>query len=151
MEEGQEPGHREAAAGLGTARDPEAGAQHRGIGHRERGAVDQERAVAVPGALGLRVRDEGVVEPAEHGLIGRQGQAGAGLAERRVGERAAGQERDVIQGGVAVEDLDEEPAEDGDGGQQAVAPEVADAAAGVVDGARVEVGVEVLPDFSQGG
>ena len=52
---------------------------------------------------------------AEHGLEDRQRQAGPGLAVGRGGERAAGQEGDVADGGVAVEDLDEEPVEDGDG------------------------------------
>src|SRR5262249_48915925 len=82
---------------------------------------------------------------------GRPPAGGPRQAEGRVGERAAGQERDVGQRGVAVEDLDDEPAEDGDGGQQAVAPAVAGAAAGVVDGGLVEAGVEVPPESSQGG
>lgn len=55
------------------------------------------------------------------------------------------------QGGVAVEDLDDEPAEDGDGGQQAVAPAMAGAAAGVMDGGLVEARGEVLPEAAQGG
>jgi hypothetical protein len=148
VEEGQEPGHREAAAGLGPARGAEAGPQLGRVGHRERRAVDEERAVAAPDALRAGVRGEGLHLAAEHGLVDGQGQAGPSLAERGVGERAAGQERDVGQGGVAVQHLDDEPAEDGDGRQQAVAPAVPGAAAGVVDGGHVEAGVEVPAEAS---
>jgi hypothetical protein len=135
----------------GLARGAEVGLELGRVGHRERRAVDQECAVAAPGALRVGVRREGLDLAAEHGPVGRQGQACPRQAERRVDERATGQERDVGQGGVAVEDLDDEPAEDGDGGQQAVAPAVLGLAAGVVDGGLVETGVDVLPESSQGG
>jgi hypothetical protein len=151
VEQGQDPGHREAAPGLGPARGAEVGPQFGRIGHRERGAVDQERAVAVPGALHAGVRDEGLGQATKDGPVDRQREAGSRLAERGVAERAAGHQRDVGQGGVAVQHLDEEPAEDGDGSQQAVAPAVADASAGVVDGGLVEAGGEVLPEATQGG
>jgi hypothetical protein len=67
-----------------------------------------------------------------------------------IGEGSSGEERDVIQGGVAAEDLDEEPVEDGDKCEQAGPPGVAGLAAGVVDGPLVEVSGEVLPESSEG-
>jgi hypothetical protein len=56
----------------------------------------------------------------------------------------------VSQGGVAVEDLDDEPAESGDGAQEAVAPAMAGTAAGVLDRGLVEAGIEVPPESSEG-
>jgi hypothetical protein len=148
---GPDPGHREAAPGPGPSRGPEVGPQLGRVGHRERRAIDQERPGAAPGALRPGLRDEAPVEAAEHGPVDRQREPCPRLAEGRVGERAAGHQRDVVQGGVAVEDLDDEPAEDGDGGQEAVAPAVPGVAAGVVDGGLVEAGGEILPERSQGG
>src|SRR5262249_20595359 len=81
-----------------------------------------------------------------------QGQPGAGHAEGGGAEGAAGQERDMGQGGVAVEDLDEEPVDDGRRGQQAgVAPGMSGGAAGGVDDVVTEPGSEVLPEPAEGG
>ena len=81
-----------------------------------------------------------------------QGESGAGLAEGGGGEGAAGQQRDVGQGGVAVEDLDEEPVDDGRRGQEAaIGPGVAGGAAGGVDDVAAELGGEVLSEGVEGG
>ena len=64
----------------------------------------------------------------------------------------AGQQGDVGQGRVAVENLDEEPVDNGRWGQEAtVAPRVACLAAGVVDEVATELGGEVLPEGVEGG
>ena len=77
---------------------------------------------------------------------------GAGLAEGAGGEGKAGQQGDVGQGRVAVENLDEEPVDNGRWGQEAtVAPRVACLAAGVVDEVATELGGEVLPEGVEGG
>src|SRR5262249_34915485 len=73
-------------------------------------------------------------------------------AEGAGGEGAAGQERDMGQGGVAVEDLDEEPVDDGRRSQQAgVAPGVSGGAAGGQDDVVAEPGGEVLSQGAEGG
>ncbi len=60
---------------------------------------------------------------AEDGLEDGQRESGAGLAEGTVGEGAASHQGDVGQGGVAVEDLNEEPVDDGRRSQEtAIAP-----------------------------
>ena len=63
--------------------------------------------------------DQALDHLAEDGPEDGQRERGTGLAEGGRGEGAAGQQRDVGQGGVAVEDLDEEPVDDGRRGQEA--------------------------------
>ena len=88
----------------------------------------------------------------EDGLEDGRREPGAGLAEGAGGEGAAGQQGDVGQGRVAVENLDEEPVDNGRWGQEAtVAPRVACLAAGVVDEVATELGGEVLPEVVEGG
>ncbi len=52
------------------------------------------------------------------------------------------------QRGVAVEDLEQEQVDDGDGVEQAGSPGVPGDAAGVEDGGAIELGGEVLLDLS---
>ena len=123
-----------------------------GVGHGERRAVDQEGAMAAPAADRLGVGDHGVDHGAEQGAEDGQGEPGPGLAEGAGGEGAAGQERDVGQGGVAVEDLDEEPMDNGRRGQEAgVAPGVSGGAAGGEDDILAELGGEVLSECVESG
>ena len=95
--------------------------------------------------MGLSIGDQGVDDRAEHGPEDGQGEAGAGLAEGGSGEAAARHQRDMVQGGVAVEDLDEEPMDDGGRRQKGrSAPGVSGGAAGGVDDVAAELGGEVL-------
>src|SRR5262249_43232819 len=101
--------------------------------------------MAAPAADRLGVGDQRVDEVAEPGAEDSQGEPGPGLAEGAGGEGAAGQERDMGQGGVAVEDRDEEPVEDGRRGQETgIAPGVSGGAAGGEEDVVAELGGEVL-------
>ena len=98
-----------------------------------------------PASHGLGIGDQGLDHLAEHGAEDGQGETGAGLAVGRGGEGPAGQQRDVGQGGVAVEDLDEEPVDDSRRRQEAaINPGVAGQTAGVVDDVAAKLGGEVL-------
>ena len=82
--------------------------------------------MAAPAADRLGVGDHGPDHVAKDGLEDGQREPGAGHAEGGGAEGTAGQEGDMGQGGVAVEDLDEEPVDDGGRGQErGVAPGVA--------------------------
>ena len=151
VEQRQDVGHREAAALGLVARLAEVGLQRGDIGHGERRAVDrktrwpnQSPATSVAGTRILTTRG---------GRSGRRPTgAGRGPGRSAGGEGAAGQQGDVGQGRVAVENLDEEPVDNGRWGQEAtVAPRVACLAAGVVNEVATELGGEVLPEGVEGG
>jgi hypothetical protein len=57
----------------------------------------------------------------------------------RAGEREAADADEVIDGGIAVEDLREEQVDEGDGVEETAAPGVLDVAAGVNDLGSVEL------------
>ena len=138
-------GHREAAARPLGGRLAEVAPQLGGVGHREAGAVDEPDAMAAPaGAVGGRDRSAAAVR-LQQVLPDGQGEPLAGLAVGAGGEGPAAEVDDVLAGGVAVEDLEEEQVDGGDGVEDAVAPAVADGAAGVADGVGAEAGGEVLP------
>lgn len=149
VEQGQDRGHGEAAAGGLAAGLAEVPLEFGLIGHGERRAVDQEGAVPLPAAFGLGGRDQRPDHAAQDRLQDRQGEPGAGLAVGGVGEGAAGQQADVGQRGIAVEDLHEQPMDDGVGGEQAVPPGVSELAADLPDGTFIEVVGEVLPKPTQ--
>jgi hypothetical protein len=152
VEEGQEVGHREATALGLVARLAEVGLQLRRAWHGERRAVDQEGAMAAPAADRLGVGDQRPGHVVQQGAEDGQGKSCAGLTEGGGGEGAAGQERDMGQGGVAVEDLDEEPVDDGRRCQEAgVTPGVSDGPAGGRDDVAAEPGGEVLSQGVEGG
>lgn len=120
-----------------------------GIGHGEGRAVDQQRAVPTPEAVGeRRGRDRGD-QPARQRTKQFQGQPGAGLTVGTVGEGAVGPEADVLDRGVAVQDLPQEPVKDGRGRQATGPPGVPDEATGVVNGVFVEPAGKVLPQIVQ--
>jgi hypothetical protein len=98
-----------------------------------------------PEALGLGPRDERLDEASERGAEDRQGQEGPRLAVGGAGEEPASKEGDVLEGGVAVQDLEGEPVDDGDGIQDACAPGVPRGPAGGSDGVGVETPSDVLP------
>jgi hypothetical protein len=128
-------GDRESAAGLLVGRLPERLLQARRVGRDGAGAVDQERAQAVPqagvrpvgglaggGGSGL-AQGDGTV--AQQGLHGRQRQPHACLAVGRGAEDLAGQQAQVVHGGVARHDLKDEQVEGLDGSELPLAPGVA--------------------------
>jgi hypothetical protein len=116
-----------------------------GVGHRKRRTIDEERAMSAPKALCVGVRDESLDHPTRHALEDRQGQTGSRLTVRRGGERATGQQRDVVESRVAVKYLDDKPVDEGDRVQGTVPQEVTIlAVASVEDGFVVEPAGEVL-------
>src|SRR5262245_2438003 len=107
--------------------------------------------MAQPAAVHLGVGDDGLDQPAEDGAEDRQGEPSAGLTEGAGGKGAAGPQGDGGQGGVAVEELDEEPVEDGRRSQEAgIAPGMAGGGAGGVDDVSAEPRGEVLPEGLEG-
>src|SRR5271167_3922553 len=108
--------------------------------------------MAAPSAHRLGVGEEGLGYAAEYGLEHGQGEPTTGLAKGGGGEGAAGQQRDVGQGGIAIENLDQEPVDDGRRGQQtARAPGVSGRAAGGVDEVVLKLGGNVLPESVESG
>jgi hypothetical protein len=152
VEQGQQVGHREAAAlrlGVGL---PEGLLEFGRVGHGEVGAVEEEEAVALPAAarvvvgLGAAASDDGLLQAVEEG----DGQAGAGLAVGRLGEVEPGQVTQLGGGGVAEEHLAQEQVGGDNRGQGALAEAVAAVAAdsqqqGLGDGLG-----EVALDATQG-
>ena len=149
VEQRQDVGHREAAALGLVARLAEVGCSAATSGMENDEPSIEQDAMAEPESRDLGGRDQDLDHRAEDSLEDGQRGPGAGLAEGQGagGEGAAGQQGDVGQGRVAVENLDEEPVDNGRSGQEAtVAPQVASLAAGVVDEVATELGGEVLPE-----
>src|SRR5262249_33652449 len=88
---------------------------------------------------------------AQQMVVDAQGQALAGLAVGAIGERPAAEGDDVLAGGVAVEDLEQEAVDGGDRIQQAAPPGVLLLAAGVREGLPGEMGGLVLSQAFQDG
>ncbi len=86
-------------------------------------------------------------EAAEDG----QGEPLAGLAVGAVGEGPAAEVDDVLTGGVAVEDLEQEQVDGGDRVEDAIAPGVFLLLARLLDGLGGEFGGEVLPESAEDG
>jgi hypothetical protein len=100
-----------------------------------------------PAALDLGPGDEGADHELEQGAGDGQRQPGAGLAVGRLGEGAAGLEGDVRPGRIAMGDLDDEPGDDSEWGQEGIAaPAVLELLAAVADGRVVDLGAEALPE-----
>jgi hypothetical protein len=108
------------------------------VGHGETGSVDQEGAVSVPAAFVRRGDRQAGGDVSEQVLVEGQGQAAAGLAVGDTGAVELGQSRDVVAGGVAVEDLQGEELDGGGGVEEAVPPAVAQVGAELVDGLGTE-------------
>lgn len=69
----------------------------------------------------------------QHDLEDGQGQGGACQAVSRAGEQAVSKPCDMLQGGVAVQDLEDEPVDDSDGVEAAPPAAVPDLSAGGAD------------------
>ena len=105
------------------------------VGHREAGAVDEPDPMARASAIRRRWRlADGGGDLLEEPVVDGQGEPLAGLAVGAVGEGPAAEVDDVLAGGVAVEDLEQEQVDGGDGVEDAVPPAMADLAAGLLDG-----------------
>ena len=94
-------------------------------------------------------RGDRLDEALEQSLEDGQRQACSSLTVGRRGESATGQEAEVINGGVAVEDLDEEPVDQGRRGQMTDPPTMTDPTAGLFDGVWVEPKIKVLPERAE--
>lgn len=140
-------GHRETAARSLAAGWAEVGLEFRPIGHRETGAVDQERAMAPPQALVVRRPLERAAGPAEQGLEDLEGESFAGLAVGRVGEGLASEVGDVLTGEVAAEDLEQEEVDGDHGIELAFAVAVSGLLTGHLDGLGPEELGHVLSEL----
>src|SRR5512135_1738779 len=147
IKHGQEMGHRETAARSLAAGLVEVGLEFGHIGHRGTGAVDQERAMATPQALVIRRAPERAAGPAEQGLEDLQGESLAGLAVGRGGEGLAGEVGDVLTGGVAADDLEQEEVDGDHGIELALAVAVSGLLTGLLDGLRPKEGGNVLSEL----
>ena len=143
VEEGQDLGDGEPAAGLLAGGLAEGRLQRRGVGGDGAGAVDEECAQAVPqaqGGMAARITRTlcGLGGGLAHGgrsvtqqrLQRRQRQAHARFAVRRGAEHLLGHVTQVSHGGVAGHHLKDEQVERADRPELALSPLVADFAAG---------------------
>jgi hypothetical protein len=106
VEQHQQVRDRKAAAGRLAGRRAERLAQLGRVGHRERRAVDVERAVAVPAVPGvIRLRERRVAHAREHRLVDRQRQSRAGLAPGRAAEVLVAQVAHLLARHVARQHL----------------------------------------------
>jgi hypothetical protein len=151
IEDRQELGQGEAAPralGRGLA---EVAPQLGDVGHREAGPVDDPDPMTAPAAGRLGGASQARRGGLQEALPKRQGQPLAGLAVGAGGEGPAAEMDDVLAGGIAVEDLEQEQVDGGDRIEDAVAPAMADGLAGVGDGLGAEAGGEVLPEACEDG
>ncbi len=139
VEQGQEMGYGEAAAGSLDAGLAEVAPEFGCIGHGEARAIGDEDPMAVPSPGVVDRRPDPVGDAAEQLLEQGQRQAAPGLAVSRAGEGAAADADEMIDGRIAAEDLGEEQVNQGDGIEETAAPGVLDLAAGVDDLGSVEL------------
>jgi hypothetical protein len=104
-----------------------------------------------PEALGLGLGDQRLDQAVEHDLKDGQRQEGACQAVGRAGEKAAAEASDMFQGGVAVQNLEDEPVDDRDGVEEALTPGVPGLAARGLDGIGFEAVSDILPQLLQDG
>ena len=138
VEQGEEVGDGEAAAGPLDGGLAEMGLELGRVGHRERGAVDDEDAMPEPASGVARRGVERIGDAADQRLEDLQRQAGPGQAVGGGGERTSGQMGEVSDRGISVEDLDQEDVDGGDGVEEGVSPFMADASADGEDGGAIE-------------
>jgi hypothetical protein len=139
MEQRQKMGHGEAAARLLRARLAKVLLKFRCVGHGEARAVGDEHAMPMPGPGIVDLGSEPCSHAAEQLLEQPHGQAAPTLAIGRVREGKAADSNQMIDGGIAMEDLGEEQVDERDGVEQTVAPGVIDLAAGVEDLRSIEL------------
>lgn len=81
---------------------------------------------------------------AQDSFVDPQWQVGSRKAIGRAGERATGQERDVLESRITVKHLNDEPVDDRGGRQNTITPAVTGLATRIVNGFVVEMAREVL-------
>jgi len=152
VEQSQDAGNRDPASRGLIGRLPERGLQHGSVGHRDAGAVDEERPQPPPPPiLAIDERADRVSDSGEEVLKYGQRQSGTGLAVRGGGERPPGQMREVGAGGVAVEDLEHEQVNGRDRVQNPIPPCVTDGRACPADRRGSEHNSEVVAKPPQRG
>ena len=150
MNEGEQVGH-----GAPTPRALPPGLAHvlvqfRCIGHRKPGPVDQERAVASPPPLVGGPLRAARCRPTPPRRPDAERHPGAGLTKRRGRQALGDQARPVATGGVAMQDVEDEQMNGGDGIEPARAPLVAHLATQGDHRGGVEQGSEFCVDVSEG-
>ena len=138
VEQGEDVGDREAASGPLAGGLAEMGLEFGSIGHRERGAVDDEDTMAEP-ASGVEGRGvERIGDAADQLLEDLQRQAGPSQAVGGGGEGLAGEMGEMTDRGISVEDLDQEDVDGSAGVEEGASPSMAAASTERVDGGAVE-------------
>src|SRR4051794_39101745 len=107
--------------------------------------------MAAPQALGLGVRNQPLEQVTEYGMEDHQGQKTTSLTVGRGGKAATAEQRDVGQGGVAMDDLDHKPVENRGGSEHASPPGMAHRATCRENGFRGEMDGDVLSDLRDNG
>ena len=120
------------------------------VGHRERGAIDVEDAMAEPATGVAGGGKERIGDATEQDLEDRERQAGASLAVGGGGEDLAGEMGKVRDRGVSVEDLDQKDVESVEGVEEAGSPLMTDLSTDVGDGRAVEKWGGVLLEIVKG-
>ena len=136
--------HREPAPTPLSGGLAEVGLERRDVGHREARPVLDPDAMAEPPGIVVGRRAGRLGDPFEDRSEDDQGESFPRLAVGGGGEYVAGEVDDMAASGVAVEDLEEEQSDRGDGVEEAFAPGISGVATGVSDG----VGGEPLGDIS---
>ena len=104
----------------------------------------------MPSAVGC-FWDESLDQHAKDGLIDGEREPRSRLAVGRVGERFLGERRYMLESGIAIKDLEQEPVEGRKGTEDPGTPTVPDLPTDPLDGRAPQKVAEVLPNPPQCG
>ena len=144
MKQGQQMSDGKATPQRLVAGLAEVCAEFRRVGHRDPRAIDMKDPMPTPTSVVVDPGSEPLGDPNQEFLEEFPGQAGAGLAVGRSREAEPAETRKMLDRGVAVQDLEQEQMNRGDGVQERATPGVSDLAAEVEDGGSVEFSGRVL-------
>src|SRR5271168_3271119 len=143
--------HRKPATGTLIRGRSEVVLEFGNIGHGEARAVDHPHAMTQPIGTLLGHRAEPGGHLFDQDLQDDQGQSHASLAVGRGAEGPPSEVNDMLTGGIAVEDLEQEERGGGDRIELAIAPGIAGLATGLTNGFRAENHADVLTQPSKDG
>ncbi len=90
--------------------------------------------------------DKRLDQRAKDGLVDGEREPRSRLKVGRVGERLLGERGDRLEGGIATEDLEQEPVKGGVGAEDPGTPTVPDLLADPLDGRAIQKVAEILPN-----
>ena len=151
VEERQPLGHGEAAALLLATGLAEVTLQLGHVGHREARPVNDPDPVPEPSRTGRVGGSEGGGGRLQERVVDGQWEPFASLTVGAVGEGPDAEMDDMANGGVAVEDLEQEEIDGGRGVEDASPPRVAGLTAGRFDGFSGQAGGDVLAQSVEDG